>query len=312
MKAKLLSLLKLVISISLIGVLFYIRKDTIAQAIATIKDFSPWLLLSGYGIFLMSLFMIAERMRILIQAREMRIKYTETLNLAFVGYFFNNFLPTAIGGDFVKAHYISKITEDKLKSFTAVFMDRFIGLLSLFILAGISLALGHSLIKERALIWFTLIVLALLLLTLIVFLNRKYARIFSPIARSVVFSKISHKIREAYNTINCYRENKKQIAITVLISLAAQILCFSIMVIFAKGLGASIPITMVLLFMPIVSISAMLPSINGLGIRENAIYFLFGPYVGYENAFILSLLWLSMLIFASFIGGVSFLFKKNK
>ena len=40
----------------------------------------------------------------------------------------------------------------------------------------------------------------------------------------------------------------------------------------------------VILLMPITSIVSMLPSINGLGIREGAIYFLFGPYVGYENA----------------------------
>ena len=63
----------------------------------------------------------------------------------------------------------------------------------------------------------------------------------------------------------------------------------------------------ILLFMPLVSVVSMLPSINGLGIREGAIYFLFSPYVGQENAFALSLLWLFMLFLISLIGAITYI-----
>ena len=80
------------------------------------------------------------------------------------------------------------------------------------------------------------------------------------------------------------------------------------MFVLINGMGKTIPMKMVLLLMPLVSIISMLPSINGLGIRESAIYFLFGPYVGYENAIALSLLWLFMLLSASLVGAISYLF----
>ena len=59
--------------------------------------------------------------------------------------------------------------------------------------------------------------------------------------------------------------------------------------------------------MPIVSVLSMLPSINGLGIRESAILFLFGPYIGYENALALSLLWFFMLFLAGLLGGLGYM-----
>ena len=57
--------------------------------------------------------------------------------------------------------------------------------------------------------------------------------------------------------------------------------------------------------------TSMLPSINGLGIRENAIYFLFSPFVGQKNAFILSLFWLFTLLLAGAVGGIIHLFARQ-
>jgi len=67
--------------------------------------------------------------------------------------------------------------------------------------------------------------------------------------------------------------------------------------------------------MPIISAMSLIPSINGLGIREGATVLLFAPLIGKENAFAISILLLAALFIVSIIGGIVYLaspqFKMN-
>jgi uncharacterized membrane protein YbhN (UPF0104 family) len=55
---------------------------------------------------------------------------------------------------------------------------------------------------------------------------------------------------------------------------------------------------------PLVWAVSMLPSLNGLGVREGAFVYFFKGYIGPEKAFAVSLLWLGMIMMNSLIGGV--------
>lgn len=309
MKAKIYSILKIIVSLSLLGLLFYLRKDSLGLTVEAIKRLMPSVYIFCCVIFILSVTLMAARFKILLDAQGISLSLSESIYLTFIGFFFNNFLPTAIGGDVVKAYYASKKTNEKLGSFISVFMDRFIGFLSLFILAAISLIFSYKYIKLKPLAWVVLAVLALLLTFLMLFFNKKLARIFLPFAQLLRPFNINEKLERAYNAVHAFKDKKGLLIKALLISAVTQISSFYIIYLFSKGMGGFIPIKIVLLLMPLVCIVSMLPSINGLGIREGSIYFLFGPYVGYENAFALSLLWLSMLFLAGVIGGISYLIR---
>ncbi|MBL7069783.1 MAG: flippase-like domain-containing protein [Candidatus Omnitrophica bacterium] len=309
MKARVFSFLRVIISISLIGLLFYIRRDSLSQIIGAIAELDILIVISTIFLFFLTIFIMAYRFKTILWAKGLLLRFSEVLNLTFIGYFFNNFLPTAVGGDVVKAYYAYKKTDDKLNSFISVFMDRFMGFLSLFILAGASLIFSYRYVKSKPLITsLTIAVLFTLVLTLTLFFNRRLARLFLPLLPLVRRLNLKEKIERVYNNINAFRENRGLIAQTLLLSIAAQLVGFFIIYILIKGMGSFISLKMVLLLMPLVYIISMLPSINGLGIRESAIYFLFGPYVGYKTAFALSLVWLFMLFLVSVAGGVAYLF----
>ena len=308
MKARVFSFLRVIISISLIGLLFYIRRDSLSQIIGAIAELDILIVISTIFLFFLTIFIMAYRFKTILWAKGLLLRFSEVLNLTFIGYFFNNFLPTAVGGDVVKAYYAYKKTDDKLNSFISVFMDRFMGFLSLFILAGASLIFSYRYVKSKPLITsLTIAVLFTLVLTLTLFFNRRLARLFLPLLPLVRRLNLKEKIERVYNNINAFRENRGLIAQTLLLSIAAQLVGFFIIYILIKGMGSFISLKMVLLLMPLVYIISMLPSINGLGIRESAIYFLFGPYVGYKTAFALSLVWLFMLFLVSVAGGVIYL-----
>lgn len=312
MKSRLFAVLRVTISLVLIGLFFYMGKDTIRQGMGAIRGMSALILVSSCAIFLLSTLLIALRLKVLFDAQGLFLRYPEVLHLTLIGYFFNNFLPTAVGGDMVKMYYTYKKTNEKIMSFTCIFMDRLIGLFSLFILAGVSLLFCHKLIEDKLIIWLTVAILALMGVVGALLFNKRFASIFSPILRLKILSGIREKIKEVYTAINSYKEKKREIAKSIIISITAQAMAISVIYFFSQGLGAPVSIKIVYLFMPIIAVISMLPSIGGLGIRENAVYLLFGPYAGYENAFSLSLLWLFMFLMLGAVGGISYVFRRER
>ena len=65
------------------------------------------------------------------------------------------------------------------------------------------------------------------------------------------------------------------------------------------------------LLIPVVHLISMLPSLNGLGIREVAYVYFLKNHIGTETAAAVGILWLSLLIFLSLIGGLIYLFRHD-
>ena len=73
---------------------------------------------------------------------------------------------------------------------------------------------------------------------------------------------------------------------------------------FVLFLGGNVHLIKLFLIVPLVWAISMLPSLNGLGVREGAfVYFLKGD-IGADAAFAVSILWLGVIIIYSIIGGI--------
>ncbi len=62
-------------------------------------------------------------------------KYAAAIRLFFLGLFYNNLMPGSVGGDLVKAWYVTKHTDKRLEGVLSVFMDRVIGLFGMVLMA---------------------------------------------------------------------------------------------------------------------------------------------------------------------------------
>ncbi len=83
----------------------------------------------AYGVVL---FLGCLRWRVLLEAHNIKLGFARIVKLFFIGFFFNNFLPSLTGGDIVKAYYVSKETARRAEAARMVgsFMAVIIGLLS--------------------------------------------------------------------------------------------------------------------------------------------------------------------------------------
>lgn len=304
MKKTLLSFLfKITVSLSLIIILLYIMRDKYGQIWSVLKATNLSVFGLGMAVFMLALAAASVRLKLIVQAEEdFRITFLEVFSLTFIGYFFNNFLPTAIGGDIVKAYYLSKRTSDKMASYTAVFIDRAMGLITMIFMAVCALLLAGSRVIDNA-AQRMIYAIAILSLFLILFLaNKNFARKFSFLLHLV--KPIRPQLEKLYNTVHEFKKHKKLMLWSLSISIVSQLIYFASIGITAASIGLNIPGMSILLRMPIVSAMSLLPSINGIGVREGSTVLLFGPLVGKGNAFALSVLIFATLIVTSILGGI--------
>lgn len=86
-------------------------------------------------ICVLSQVLLAMRWWILLLAQEIRISFWTAVRLHFLGLFYNNIMPSSVGGDVLRAWYVAKHTEEKWRAALSVLFDRLWGLFGLVIIA---------------------------------------------------------------------------------------------------------------------------------------------------------------------------------
>jgi hypothetical protein len=120
----------------------------------------------------------------------------------------------------------------------------------------------------------------------------------------VLVKPLKEKFKKLYDVMHKYQYKKMLIAESLVISFISQLLFFASFGIAAASIGSRIPLKDLFVKMPIVSMMSLLPSINGLGVREGSTVALFGPIIGTSHAFALSVLWVLVLLCTSVMGGL--------
>ena len=89
---------------------------------------------------------------VLARSHRMSPSLSYLVSLYMVGYFFNNFLPTSIGGDVVRGHALGMAFGKKPEAMASVFMERFTGFTALVVFALLALAFDSALRTDLRLV----------------------------------------------------------------------------------------------------------------------------------------------------------------
>ena len=303
MKPKISVILRVLISLGLVAFLVWSMREHLPRILDTLAKTNLSLFFSAIAIFMICVLMISARLQLVLFGEGIRIAFTRVIQLSFIGYFFNNFMPTSVGGDVVKAYYVYKQTNQAGKSFIAVFMDRLLGLFSFVIIALVAVLVSWKNIDPMfKKIIFVLAGIGFVVSFLII--NKTLASFMLNLLSRVKFLNLGEKLSKVYAAVHDYRNKKRLILSVVLVSIASQAVYFFVVYLLGKSLGSSIKLGSVFLIMPLVSVVCLLPSIGGLGFREGAIVLLFGPFIGTDDAFSLSILLLATLLVLGVIGAI--------
>ena len=307
MKAKISIAVRILVSIGMIAFLVWSMRDNFSHIASTLGrvDILKFAI-AVFTFMTVNIWLMSLRLRLLLAGEGLTIPLGKVFQLTYIGFFFNNFMPTAVGGDIVKAFYVHKQTQKTKEAFIAVFMDRFIGLFSFILIAVIALLISWQNID-------VLLRKAILLMALCAFcgalvaINSTVAGFILRLLSKLKLLNLGERISKVYRAVHEYR-NKKTVVLGVAgISIVAQCIYFVVVYLLVRSLTPDISLLPVFMIMPIVSVVSMLPSLGGLGLREGAIVALFGPIVGQDTAFSASILLLAMLLIISLVGSLIYL-----
>jgi uncharacterized protein (TIRG00374 family) len=311
MKNRLFTLLRVLISFSLIGLLLWFMRDSIPDIGKTIKTADKQLLLWGFLIYLFAAVVISFRLQKVIAVQSIRLTAKEATYLTFIGYFFNNFLPTSFGGDLVKAYYAGKKSHKKAGAYAGVFMDRVFATIPFTMIPAFTLIFFHK-VYNSILVIASCLLFGSCLIAIWLLLHRKTAKFLvfflEPFKEKLWYGRM----KDGYNFLNLYSRHKIIFLWSLALSLAAQVISIISTYLFARAIGIDyVGLGIFFVVVPLVWVLTLIPSLNGLGVREGGFVYLFRGYMPKDKAFAISILVLATCIAFSIIGGIIYSFQKN-
>jgi uncharacterized protein (TIRG00374 family) len=298
-------LLKLAVSIALLVYLF--STTSVSALLQRVRDGDPLLLALAALTYVAVLAVSTWRWQLLLKAQGFPAPLRQLSASYLVATFFNNFLPSNIGGDLVRVRDGKQLTGCLTTSLAIVAIDRILGFGAVYFLAALAYTFGGSTL--RGLTGASAIIVGLGC----VFTALAYVYLRPGTAgRLMVSSGLGRWpwARETFETVqgavHVYRAQPWVVLGAFVGSVALQTLLVVYYFLISHAMAVQLPFTAAFLMVPLCSLIQAVPiSFNGWGIRESVfiVYFL---QIGLtrEAALAFSLVGAGLMVLLSLSGAV--------
>jgi hypothetical protein len=124
------------LAFALLGLAIWRNRSQIHEVFGRSLDVRLFAL--AYAIYLVGMCLTFVRWYWLVRVVEPSFTLGSALLLGFIGNLFNLVIPGGVGGDFIKAAYLVRMDVNKTQAIASMVIDRMLGLLGLFLLAGVA------------------------------------------------------------------------------------------------------------------------------------------------------------------------------
>lgn len=267
----------------------------------------PLLFLSFFVSLLLNM-SSAYKWYLLLRSRGVAVGFLRAWALYMIGIFFSLFLPTSMGGDLIRVHELGKLTGKRAEAAASVFIERFSGMVILFLLTIVALLLQRELLSVA---WMTvslvIAVTASIALIWIIVDERPYQFLSTLLKRrAVILDKILGKLDKVHCAVVEYRDDRYALFIALLNTFVFYFLAVLNVYVTALAFSADVQFVELLVAVPLIMFIMNLPiSIGGIGLMEFAFIFIF-EISGYSSALALStaLLMRVKIFFDAGLGGI--------
>lgn len=295
------------IGISILLLWFVFRQVDERMMLSIIKSANKGLLLLACVIYANVYLLCLLRWQVLLKAVDMDIPFHRILISFSGGVFFSLFLPSTIGGDFMRSIDLAAYSHKPRQVVATVFVDRLSGYIGMVILSVLALGFGWNLLRLHSSILISIMALIFILVfILIVLFNHVVYSHLNRLLQSPTAGRIRVFLTNLHREIHYFVNRKKAVALSVIFSLLVQIIAPLTFFIVAVALGVKLQIIYFLIFLPIIGAVTMLPiSIGGLGVRDALTVFFFAQVgMGKDLAFAMSLVSFLFILFYGAVGGI--------
>jgi uncharacterized membrane protein YbhN (UPF0104 family) len=297
---------KLTVSVVLLVLLF--SRIDVANLWASARQASLVWMAIALGFYAVSILVMVWRWSLLLDAQDVSMPFPALFGSMSVALFFNNFLPSNIGGDVVRISDTAKVARSKTLAALVILADRTMGMMGLVLVAAMGVSLVASPVGRAPLpVWpswlwagFTS---GMLVAGLVLWSPGGVGWMLRPL--TVLHPEwVGGRIGSLTATLQRFRSHMGAIVICFAGAVIVQVMTVAFGWAVARALGIPIGPFDLAVVVPLAGVVQMIPvSVNGFGIRE-ATYSLYFTRIGLpiESAILLSLTSTALVMLYSLTG----------
>lgn len=310
-KKTLILIFKIIFSVSILAYILT-AQTSVKGILAQLQGANFFWLAVAFSLHAFGLFASAYRWQILASAQGDEIPLSYLAKSYLVGTFFNNFLPTRFGGDIVRIWDGSRYSRSLVKSSAIVLVERFTGIIVLFLFAVIASLFRLDMARQIPVVWVSLLIGLMGLGLIALFFLPFFGRWLAGLPSRGALDKLKKKIILFRETILHYRTQKAPFLRATLWALMLQLNVILYYFLIGKALHLKIHLIDYFIFIPIVLLIQIIPiTINGLGLREESYIEIFKFYgIHPETAFSFSVIDVAFVLIIGAVGGVIYVTRK--
>jgi uncharacterized membrane protein YbhN (UPF0104 family) len=252
-------LLRFIGTVLAIGLIFVlIREGGWSEVLAAFQQISWTQIFWGLILILLSRLFVAARWYILLRSGGVKISFSDAAALTFTGLFASNFLPTTIGGDVVRLAGAMQMGFDRAVCLASIAADRVVGMLGMIFTLPLGLIpawanLGHAVSETTA---FT-----------------------------AAFTRSWDFIKRTFQTFTTWLKQPLAVLAALGCTWGHMLCTFWTLYLLIEGLGGHIGFWLIAGLWSLAYFVTLVPiSINGYGVQELSLTFLFSTVGGLSTA----------------------------
>lgn len=295
--------LRLAVTVALLAAVTW-RLDLGAAAAKAARLEVAWTA-AAFVVVLAAVALSAWKWGLVLSFRGRPLPYRRLFRHTLVGLFFNNLLPTSIGGDAVRAWEASRDTGEVPEAVGSVIADRLVAGAAL----GVTALLGVPFVERTPRL--LLLVLAFLAVDVGLVAAFLVPRVAERIATAMLPRRLASVGETIAATVVAVRESLRAPRLFLRVaaaSVAFQLLVAAVNACVFRAMGVPVSLAACVVYTPMIFTVAMLPvSLSGLGVREAAYVWFFGQAgVGRADAVVASLAFFLIVAVSSLPGAPLF------
>jgi uncharacterized protein (TIRG00374 family) len=269
-----------------------------------------WFYLASFGVLVAGQALYVFKWGLVLGAMGLRVHFGQLAEQYLLGIFFNNFLPTMIGGDAARVYYLGR-QEGYVTVATSVLVDRGLGFLSMaawgsLLVWWLDITTPAFVVARQVLTGLCVILVA----GLVAALSFRLAPLVAVFRRAPLLGRVAEMLELVRKRGRPLRRRPGIIA-AVLLAGFLYFLPFgwSYQTFFRLSGGLDVPYQPILLVLIAIGVLSNIPvSVNGIGLREQLHYLLFASLgVSKELAVGISIIVFSQFLILSVFGGLVWL-----
>lgn len=236
----------------------------------------PAWLLASFAMSPLLALVSAWKWALLLRAQRRPLPLSRLFHLYLVGYFFNNVLPSNVGGDVVRAYQAGRELDDQPVALASVFVERFTGLTVLIALAAGALFTRSDLFADRRFVMaLSVVLLAYAAVVAVVWVLRPGPKLERRIPTRLGKRVLGQAIR-LHEAIRSYSDHRAALAGALALSFLFYALAVVNVHVSSLAFGAHLSPATLVAIVPVILVIAMMPiSLGGIGLQEWAYVYTF-------------------------------------